>query len=62
MDQFMEDFLIGLPTAFESQEYRVQLTTINEQIEGQQEAAFAVLDKKPTKIIALWFAHLRVIR
>ncbi len=46
MTQLVEDLLIGLPTAFESQEYRGQLTHINEQVEENQEALFAALSEK----------------
>lgn len=49
MQQLMEDLLIGLAAAFESQEYRGQLTRINEQVEEQQEEVFIKLKEKANK-------------
>lgn len=46
MAQLMEDLVVGLPAAFESQEYRGQITLINEHAEEQQEALFVELNKK----------------
>lgn len=49
MDQLVEDLLIGLRTAFESQEYRAQLTEIGEVSEQRREEAFASLNQKAKK-------------
>lgn len=49
MAQLVEDLLIGLPAAFESQEYRGQITHINEHVEEQQEALFVELNEKSHK-------------
>ena len=46
MAQLVEDLAIGLPAAFESQEYRGQITHINEHAEEQQEALFVELNEK----------------
>ncbi len=49
MDQLVEDLLIGIPTAFESQEYRAQLAEIGEITEQRREQTFASLNKKAKK-------------
>jgi len=46
MAQLMEDLAIGFPAAFESQEYRGQITQINERSEERQEAIFVELNEK----------------